>query len=72
MLIIPFALTLATLVAISSARVQEPWVGADNDVAVPFWAVLIFVIALGCASFVFGLLNPEITALMGLEGIVGP
>jgi hypothetical protein len=68
----PMAFTFATLLAISSARASERPFFAEIELTPPFWVFVLFFILLGGASLLFGILNPETMALMGMDGIVSP
>ena len=68
----PFAVIFATLAAISVARAKEPWTFAGCNFALPLWLGTLVLIGLGCASLVFGVLNPHTAAMVGLEGIAAP
>ena len=68
---VPSALTLASLTAVASASADSllhPRIALN----VTPWSVSLVLVALGCVSSYFGILNPEAMALVGLDGIVAP
>jgi hypothetical protein len=68
----PLAFTIATVLAISSARASDVLDRSRLDFEIPPWLVYVFLVVLGLASFAVGILNPETMALVGLEGIAAP
>jgi hypothetical protein len=68
---VPSAFTLASLTAVSSASAD--WLFHPRFAfKITPWSVSLFLLALGCVSSYFGILNPETMSLVGLDGIVAP
>lgn len=63
------ALGLSAILAVSAGQ-ERLWQPAA--VTVPDWVPWLGLAALGVASAVFGILNPDLYAAVGMDGFAGP